>query len=51
MDLKDLKAQAYDRIIQIDLLQRDLSRLNQEIAKLITRDSKTGGNNDSNNLK
>jgi prefoldin subunit 5 len=34
MDIKELKAQAYDCLAQIQFLQRQLELVNQEIAKL-----------------
>ena len=33
MDLKELKAKAYDLMAQMEYLQRELIKLNQEIAK------------------
>lgn len=34
MELKELKAKAYDLIVQIENLQRSLQQVNQEIIKL-----------------
>jgi negative regulator of sigma E activity len=35
LNVKDLKALAYDRLVQIDALQRELVQINQQISNLL----------------
>lgn len=40
MDIKDLKAQAYDILAQIDYLRGELSQVNQKIAEMSKQEEK-----------
>lgn len=44
MELIELKAKAYDLLVQIDILQRELQQTNQQIAKAINQKDKSDEN-------
>lgn len=39
MDIKELKAQAYDILAQLEYLQKQLAETNQKIAELMQQDA------------
>jgi prefoldin subunit 5 len=48
--LTELKAKAYDLIAQLEIIQRQLSEINNKIAELLKKEQDNdGGNSDVNN--